>query len=234
MRLIDPEFAWKEGYGIFYDSDIALKSDTIILVNPETNILLTADPAAISQITTRRADFQKPIAIYEGIDIYGKNVVTTEGTVWRRHRKNTIPPFGEKNNRVVWKESLFQATQMLQHWRNTSTENGQIQPNSAKGWGAQVSSLSHDAMRLSLYVISRAGFDIRCEWPGQSTSAQEGVRSANEIPEGHQMSYMDSLETLLLSLITLLIAPIWLLGGNSASQSSYLAILLTKNRIASV
>jgi hypothetical protein len=217
MRLIHPEFAWKEGYGIFYDSDIALNSDTIIMVNPEQNVLLTADPAAITQITTRRADFQKPIAIYEGINLYGRNVVTTEGAVWRRHRKNTVAPFGEKNNRVVWKESLFQASQMLQHWRNMSSKNGQVQSKSTEGWGALVSTLSHDAMRLSLYVISRAGFDIRCEWPGQSTSEKEGARSSNEIPQGHQMSYMDSLETLLLSLITLLIAPLWLLGKKSAA-----------------
>ena len=51
----------------------------------------TADPAVISQITTRRNDFPKPTAIYRSLDIYGKNVVSTEGAIWRQHRKSHQP-----------------------------------------------------------------------------------------------------------------------------------------------
>jgi hypothetical protein len=208
VRMMHPNFAWREGYRAFKYSDIAIGSDTFILTTPESNALITADPAVITQITTRRADFQKPVALYEGISVYGSNVVTTEGTAWRRHRKNTIPPFGEKNNRVVWNETIFQTGQMLHHWIASAKDNDRKR----KSWGTLVSELNHDTMRLSLYVISRAGFDVRCEWPGQSSGSNEGAMSATEIPKGHKMSYMDSLETLLVRMIALFIAPVWLLG----------------------
>jgi len=34
----------------------------------------------------------------EAVNIYGNNVVTTEGDEWKRHRKIVGPPFNEKNN----------------------------------------------------------------------------------------------------------------------------------------
>jgi hypothetical protein len=218
LRLMHPDFAWREGYEAFHNSDISIGSDTFILTCPETNIFVTADPAVITQITTRRADFPKPIALYEGISVYGTNVVTTEGSTWRRHRKNTIPPFGEKNNRVVWKESIFQAGQMLQHWMDSPSKekDSALKPDRC---GALVTEPNHDTMRLSLYVISRAGFDVRCQWPGQSSGSQEGAMSALEVPKGHKMSYMDSLETLLIRIIAVFIAPVWLLGKLFSSSA---------------
>lgn len=209
--FLEPEVMWKTGYELFGDSDIALNSDTWILVTPESNLLVTADPAVITQMTTRRNDFPKPIAMYAGIDIYGKNVVTTEGSVWRRHRKSTISPFGEKNNILVWEETIFQTKQMLKHWRDQSASKATSTEKQSRGLGALVEGLSHDAMRLSLNVISRAGFDVRCEWPGQSSATAEGVMSATQVPEGHQLSYMNSLESLLQRLVALILAPVWLL-----------------------
>jgi hypothetical protein len=72
---------------------------------------------------------------------------------------------------------------------------------------------------LSLYVISRAGFDVRCGWPGRESEGDaEGAVSATEVPKGHSMSYVDSLETLLLRMIVLFIFPTWLIGEFLQSQ----------------
>jgi hypothetical protein len=212
-RFLHPEFGWIDAYRLYQDSDFAINSDSFMLVSPELNMLFTADPEVIIQLTTRRADFPKPTEIYDGLRVFGDNVVTTEGATWRRHRKNTNTPFGERNNRVVWKESIFQADQMIQHWTNTQSPKSNSEQKSRKGWGAVLSELSHDTMRLSLYVISRAGFDVRCEWPDQiSSESKEGVMSATEVPKGHKMSYMESLETLLLRILAIFMAPLWLLG----------------------
>jgi hypothetical protein len=222
LELIEPEWAWKQSYAVCQKGGIGIGADTFLIVTPETNHFITADPAVINQITARRVDFPKPIKLYKGIEIYGTNVVTSEGHTWRRHRKNTVPPFGEKNNKIVWKESLFQASQMIRHWTKHSDDTGYLEDTkscSRKSWGSLISALSHDTMRLSLYVISRAGFGVRCEWPGVKTSSSEDVMSANEIPKGHSMSYVDSLETLLLRIVALFILPAW-----SMSKSLFLVI----------
>jgi hypothetical protein len=223
IRLIDSNFAWIDAYGIFQRprAQGGAGADTFLMVTPQTNYLLTADREVISQITTRRNDFPKPVELYAGIAIYGGNVVTADERGWRRHRRITAPPFGEKNNRVVWVESLFQAGEMVRYWREGKGEEGKPAATAAvveeksegKGLGVLVGELSHDAMRLSLNVISRAGFDVRCGWPGgESEGDTEGSMSATEVPKGHSMSYVDSLETLLLRLIALFVFPIWVLG----------------------
>jgi hypothetical protein len=228
IQVIAPNFAWEQAYGIFERNRVngGMSCDTFLVVNPETTFLVTADAAVINQITTRKNDFPKPVDMYDGIKIYGENVVTSEGRDWRRHRRITAPPFGEKNNRVVWQETLFQAGEMVRHWLEGKS-NGHLEDavkkqdtiapgdikEEKKSLGSQVAELSHDTMRLSLYVISRAGFDVRCDWPGrESKEVKEGAMSATEVPKGHSLSYVDSLETLLLRMIVLFIFPSWFLS----------------------
>jgi hypothetical protein len=183
--MISGDWVWQVRYTPF--SSAIMNSDTYLIVSPEKNILCTAEAEVISQITTRRNDFPKPIAMYKMLDLYGKNVVTVEGGEWRRHRKITAAQFNEKSNALVWKESLFQAGEMIKRWTdNKGTENGK----SAKDVGriSVVSELGKDAMRLSLHVISRAGFGVRCLWPGATESEKDemeaGSMSSTEIPKG--------------------------------------------------
>ena len=61
----------------------------------------------------------------ESLDIYGRNVVTSEGSTWRLHRKITSKPFSERNNQLVHDESVRQALQMMQSWTSQS-HNGRI------------------------------------------------------------------------------------------------------------
>jgi hypothetical protein len=211
LDIMHPEWSWKNNYIPF----VKMGADTFLVVTPSANSLMTADANVVSQITTRRNDFPKPIYMYEGIDIYGKNVVTTEGSVWRRHRKSTIPPFGEKNNRLVWSESIFQAEEMINHWKVTSEKSDSSQSEkSSNSFSSLISELGHDTMRLSLYVISRAGFDVRCDWPERASSGkgEDGVMSSTYIPKGFELSYVNSLESLLHRLIALIMLPAWFLA----------------------
>ncbi|RMZ26156.1 hypothetical protein D0859_09785 [Hortaea werneckii] len=184
-----PEFIWTK----LHDTFKTLESDVFLIVSPGANTLYVADAEAVSQITTRRNDFPKPTWIYASVDIFGKNVVSTEGQVWRHHRKITSPPFTEKNNHVVWTESLHQAQSMLTGWVG---EDG-------IGSGA-VWDVAAQAMRLSLHVISRAGFGVRLQWPHEETQTQ--------IPEGHTLSYKDALSTLLENIIVVMLTPRWMLA----------------------
>lgn len=184
---------------------------------------MTADPEVISQITGRRNDFPKPVDLYDVLEIYGRNLLTVEGKEWRRHRRITAPPFTESNNKVVWKESLFQARQMMQSWENAAGKekeaNGHTNGHSVsadekaqnKSVGAVVEGLAKDSMRMTLHIISRAGFNVRCMWPGVSASRkddEEAIKSG-DVPPGYKMSYVDALQTLLHLIIVPLMIPDW-------------------------
>lgn len=168
---------------------------TKLVVSPGRLVLNVADPEAISQITTRRNDFPKPIEIYGSVDLFGKNVVTTEGQNWRHHRRITSPPFTERNNVLVWQESLHQAQSMMTGWMGHGRESS-----------GPLKDVAAESMRLSLHVISRAGFGVRLEWPHEEGSVQ--------IPEGHTLSYKQALESLLINIIVVMLTPKWILRNS--------------------
>ncbi|KAE9967749.1 hypothetical protein BLS_006187 [Venturia inaequalis] len=212
IDLIEVDWTWRVLFAPFGPTGKP-GTDTFLIVSPESNVLSTADAEVINQITTRRNDFPKPISMYKSLDIYGKNVVTVEGAEWRRHRKVTAPQFNEKSNAVVWNETIFQAQEMAKSWQkgDSPTANGHTNGKSGR-LGLLVSELSKDTMRLSLHVISRAGFGVRCLWPGVTDSEKaEGSMDSNVIPQGHEMSYTNSLEILLHRIIALILLPDWLL-----------------------
>ena len=171
-----------------YDTFREFESDLILTVSPAKNTLYVADAEATNQITTRRNDFPKPTEIYTSVDLFGKSVVSTEGANWRHHRKITSPPFTEKNNHLVWQESLHQAQSMMSGWLSTNdTSTGALKDVAAQ------------TMRLSLHVISRAGFGVRLEWPHEE--------SEKMIPEGHSLSYKDALSGLLENIVAVMLTP---------------------------
>ncbi|KAI9658299.1 MAG: hypothetical protein M1821_002432 [Bathelium mastoideum] len=186
-------FQWTERY----DTYRRLNSDIFLLVAPAKNHLYVASPEVISQMVVRRNDFPKPTYLYKSLDLYGKNVVSTEGSIWRHHRKITSPPFTEKNNHMVWAESLHQAQSMLVHWTGPDG-NGE----------RTITTIAQDAMTLSLYVISRAGFGVRLEWP------HERKGSSEEVPPGHTMSYREALGSTLENLLWCVLLPRWALDNS--------------------
>ncbi|QDS72315.1 hypothetical protein FKW77_007539 [Venturia effusa] len=212
IGMIEGDWTWRVRFTPFGPTGRP-GTDTFLIVSPESNLLCTSEAEVISQITTRRNDFPKPISIYKSLDIYGKNVVTVEGAEWRRHRKVTAPQFNEKSNAVVWKESIFQAEEMAKSWQSGHVvKAGGYANGKAVSLGHVIGELSKDTMRLSLHVISRAGFGVRCLWPGATDAEKaEGSMDSNVIPQGHEMSYTNSLETLLHSILALILMPDWLL-----------------------
>ena len=201
-----PEFTWHFRHEIFE----RVGSDTFLTCSPGGLAMWTADPAVITQITTRRNDFPKPTHIYSSVDIYGKNVVSTEGAEWRHHRKSTSPPFTEKNNHVVWAETLDQTQAMLESWVGKDGKGNKT-----------VDRIMDDTMRLSLHVISRAGFGRKLEWPTESTVSTHDAaytdpskikNQADDIDPGHRMSYTYSLHCLLDNILFQFLVPRWLLS----------------------
>ena len=181
---VKPEFLWDKLFDPFQE----VGSDIFLVVTPGHNALYVADPEAVNQITSRRNDFPKPTEMYASLNIFGKNVVSTEGSIWRHQRKITSPPFTERNNHLVWVESLHQAQSMLSGWvTKDQTTSGTI-------WD-----LAAESMRLSLHVISRAGFGVRLQWPHEGAD--------NPVPAGHTLTYKSALESLLVNIIVVMLTP---------------------------
>ena len=173
--------------------------DTFLTISPERIVLNTAEASVISQITNRRNDFPKALEVYDSLKIYGENVVVVEGQRWRHHRKIVSPPFSEKNNGLVWQETLDQIRAMVGSWFDGPE----------KAESRTLTTIADDAMRLSLHIISRAGFGVPLEWPKRG---EEGGKSGEKLENGHTMTYTDALGSLLHHILWLLAVPKGLLS----------------------
>lgn len=220
LRLFLP--AWDDKFGKFafpmshnrlsHQFFQDLGSDTFLMVSPDLITLYTCEAPVVAQICQRRRDFPKPLGQYKLIDVFGKNVVSSEGDRWRLHRKIVAPSFSEKNNSLVWSESISLAQHMLKDW----TEDDQPQ------WAAV-----NDTMRLSLSVIARAGFGQRFAWPG---SDDESKLSSASVWPGHEMSFKDAIATLLHSLLPIILFGKYL-GKSSSLKSDHLDFSQSRNGI---
>lgn len=199
IDLLDPEWGYRIGYYPYEQ----LGKDVFLLASPTMIHCFVADAEAMTQITTRRTDFPKPLEMYRALDIYGKNLVSTEGSDWRMHRKLAAPSFGEKNNELVFTESIHHAKSLLGLWTG-SDGRGNL----------TIAEPSLGAMNFALYVISSAGFDVRVVWPheeGQQTTERKSEGKSmfvgSEVPAGHKMNYREALSELLHNIMLTLIIP---------------------------
>ncbi|KAF2195514.1 cytochrome P450 monooxygenase-like protein [Zopfia rhizophila CBS 207.26] len=199
FELLDPEWAYRLGYRPFAD----IGGDVFLTASPSRIQAFVADAEVITQITTRRNDFPKPLDMYTRLDIYGKNVVSTEGSTWRMHRKLTAPSFGDKNNELVFVESIHHAQSLLELWTGPDGRGNRTVENPAA-----------DTMRFALYVISRAGFDVRVVWPHEEKEKLTGAPAGADAllvgatpPPGHKMSYREALSELLENIMWTQVAP---------------------------
>ncbi|KAF9882183.1 cytochrome P450 [Colletotrichum karsti] len=180
----------------------ARHGETFMIVSPFQILILTDSAEAIHSITQQREKFPKLVETYEILKQFGDNVLTTEGTVWRMHRKVTSAAFNEKNAALVFAESIKQAQSMTQKWLGPNGE-------------GKIDTLDHDTMRLALNIISYVGFGMRLLWPGQTlpegTDPKLTKYSSLDAPPGHTMSFVDAIAEMLEHILVLLLVPRWLL-----------------------
>jgi cytochrome P450 len=202
-----PEWVWELLYEPFEK-----RGDVFLSVSPGSINVWLANAEAIHQVTSRREAFPKPLESYRILEIFGRNLISTEGGEWKQHRKITSPGFNEKNNVLVFAESCRQAQGMLRKW----TEQ-------AKSGNLTLEEVPTDTMRLTLHIISRIGFGVRLLWPGETPgekeSSMDGVYSSNTPPAGHTMSFEHALDTLLENLLWVLLTPKWLLSECSFTDA---------------
>jgi len=132
-------------------------------------VLVLSDAAAIKEVTSSRARFPKPVHHYKVLSFYGRNIVASEGEEWKKYRKITAPAFSDRNNKLVWDESMKIMKGLFEdHWE-----------------GRNVITVDHCVdvtLPVALFVIGTAGF-------GRSISWKEDTK----IPPGHEMTFKDAL-----------------------------------------
>jgi cytochrome P450 len=72
-----------------------------------------ADAALIKEITSSRARFPKPVHYYKRLTFFGRNIVASEGEEWKKYRKISAPAFSDRNNALVWSESVKTVKEMF-------------------------------------------------------------------------------------------------------------------------
>ncbi|KDQ58619.1 hypothetical protein JAAARDRAFT_176655 [Jaapia argillacea MUCL 33604] len=128
-----------------------------------------ADPAVIKEVTGSRARFPKPVKQYKVLSFFGGNIVASEGEEWKKYRKVAAPSFSERNNRLVWDETVRIMVDMFDNvWHNEKE--------------VVVNHCLDITLPIALFVIGVAGFGRRISWADDS-----------KLPPGHKMTYKDAL-----------------------------------------
>jgi cytochrome P450 len=205
---MDPEWVHRLGHLPFKK----LGSDVFIAASPSNLTAFVADADVITQVAARRNDFPKPLEMYSRLDIYGKNLVATEGAEWRMHRKLAAPSFGERNNQLVFTETLHNTQSLLRLWDGTDGIQSKTLQDAAT-----------DTMRWALYIISGAGFNIRVKWAHEEevdveeSADVDSIYMSSQVPIGHKMSYREALSELLHNIMWTQIGPPEYLSKSSLS-----------------
>ncbi|KAJ4390004.1 hypothetical protein N0V93_007477 [Gnomoniopsis smithogilvyi] len=161
------------------------------IVSNREKELYVADPVVAEDVYKRcRVEFQKNSTQYEVLEIFGPNVVTTNGKVWERHRKTTIPPFNERVSETVWDEAARQAEGARKKWFQVSRK----EPRGVR-------STQDDTTQIAFNVLSAAGFGQDFDFD-DAEAQLSGVSEADK-KAGHTMSYRESLVYMLEDIVSL-------------------------------
>jgi cytochrome P450 len=140
-----------------------------------------SDPKVIDDIIRHPKHFPRNMEQMAVLNVYGKNLSTTDDEEWQKHRKVTAITFTERNNDLVWRESMAQSKAMLDYWL-------QNQP---------VTTVHMDTKVFTLNVLAAAIFNKN--YPFQ------GVASDPTSSPDHSNVYRDSLSTILSSIVQIFI-----------------------------
>lgn len=202
FRIMIPNFAYRTRHDWF-----ARLGESFLVVSSGGLVMLTDNAETIRTVTLKREQFPKWTAVYSILRQFGENVLTTEGSVWRMHRKVTSASFNERNAALVFREAIAQTQGMLRMWAGPSGSTRK----------EPLRSLQNDTMKLALNIISYVGFGMRLLWPGETHAAGTDPKivkyGSHEPSDGHKLSFTDTMEILLKYLLLLLIVPRWILSA---------------------
>ncbi|KAF5380528.1 hypothetical protein D9615_004515 [Tricholomella constricta] len=164
-----------------------------------TTSLLLADAVAIKEVSSSRSRFPKPVHHYAVLSFFGRNIVASEGEEWKKYRKISAPAFSDRNNKMVWDETVKIMDSLFKDV-----------------WGGQeVIIVDHCVdltLPIALFVIGAAGFGRKISWKDDDT-----------LPAGHQMTFKGALHIVTTDIFIKLIVPDRALGLTKRMRNVKLA-----------
>ncbi|KAH9899366.1 cytochrome P450 [Cubamyces lactineus] len=146
-----------------------------------------ADAAVIQEILGARSRFPKPTEAYQLLAAFGSNILVTEGDVWKRQRKIAAPAFSERNNRLVWDETINIVEDMFKNvWGDKDV--------------VEVGHILDMTVAITQLVIGIAAFGRRMSWKEDSVARA-----------GHTMTFKEALYDVSHNLFLRILFPPWLL-----------------------
>lgn len=153
--------------------------DIFVITSPRGNEIMVNDPQACYDVQAHYKQWIKPQNLYDIFETFGRGVISANGDDWQRQRRIINPAFRESVHKLVWEESIKQATQMLD-----------VRTNQHGGQGT-IDDIRKDSVLIALHVLSSAGFGHTHDFSG-------GLR---QVPEGHKKSFSESLMYLLSNIL---------------------------------
>jgi len=162
--LLAPVFPWRGQVG-YYGGKFLLyqqfKSTVFVAVRflNSQRFYWVADADAFRTVNGDRHTFPKPVWAYEPLNFFGKNLISTEGQEWKRHRDVAKPSFNEANVALVWTETVRVVNEWLAQLDDSSN-----------GRDADVD-LVPTMIQTTLLILSSAGFGRRVSWDEDSNAS---------------------------------------------------------------
>jgi len=191
--------------------------NALALISPfprNDSVIWVSDVGVVKQIVNDRVLFPKPLERYQAINVYGRNVVTTEGEEWKRHRRVSQPAFSERNNKLVWNAATNTMNELFEDvWGIQKTE-------------VRVDNLLDVTVRVALIILSIAGFGKDMNWKSDSESLSESNSKDTDSPAAsptpdthntqrksttkHTISFTQSLVLISTHIVMNIAVPTWL------------------------
>jgi len=121
----------------------------------------------------------------EVIEPYGPNIASTEGDIWKKHARVTNALFGDAVYKLVWNETIRQSGLVSTAWSKKGSD-----------------TLKNDLYLVGINVIAAGAFGRQFDW-------EENDKKTT--PEGHSMTLIGSVMSLIFHLPHMVLLPKWFL-----------------------
>ncbi|KZV97741.1 cytochrome P450 [Exidia glandulosa HHB12029] len=176
---------WERKYETFAGFGLDICSTVSALPRVWAGILV-ADPAVVKEVTSARNRFPKAVQFYRLLAVFGPNIIASEFDEHKKFRKAVAPCFSERNNRLVWDETIKIVLGLFEteEWRGKST--------------VELDHCVKITIPIALFVIGVAGFGRQVSWDADTA-----------IPKGHVMPFKEALNVASLNLRVPMLLPRW-------------------------
>ncbi|KAJ7468050.1 cytochrome P450 [Mycena latifolia] len=171
-----------------------------------------SDAQTIKTVAAESTIFQKDVEVYEPVNIYGPNVVGTEGVDWKRHRRIANPAFDEASNAFVWMETARVVNEWFTEMNSKAGSDCTITINAVE-----------DLVQVTLLVVASAGFGRRASWHEDSSTKP---------PPGHKLAFRPALGLTVSRLFTRVLTPNWIYALSARVRLPLIGSALAETREA--